>query len=85
MDLIGMTDIYVLLTGTLRKKIIYNLPDISILEDQLEKIRQIYYCKKCLKQIQEIYYCKKCLKQIQEPYSKNIKKLNENSRSLKRW
>ena len=72
MDLIGMTDIYVLLTGILRKKIIYNLPDISILEDQLEKIRQIYYCKKCLKQ-------------IQEPYSKNIKKLNENSRSLKRW
>ena len=85
MDLIGMTDIYVLLTGILRKKIIYSLPDISILEDQLEKIRQIYYCKKCLKQIQEIYYCKKCLKQIQEPYSKNIKKLNENSRSLKRW
>ena len=40
-DLNGMTDIYLLLTGVLGKKIIYDLPNIPIPEDQLEKIKQI--------------------------------------------
>ena len=44
-----MMDIYVLLTGMLGKKIVHDLPDIPIPENQFEKIKQKYITAKNVK------------------------------------